>query len=101
MNWDEVTVVKKKKPSEGSNKNPVMKHDEETDNPGKPKSVGTANGKIIREGREKKQMTQTQLASKINMTSSVIMEHEKGTAIWNDKLIKKIEKELGMKLKPL
>ena len=52
----------------------------------------------VAEARTKANLTQAQLASKVNEKPSVIIDVEKGTARYNADLINRIEKVLGVKI---
>ena len=52
----------------------------------------------VAEARTKANLTQTQLASKVNEKPSAIIEVEKGTARYNADLINRIEKVLNVKI---
>lgn len=75
---------------------------------GKPKDVYDAGGqeelvddlgKRIRDARSKRGMTHKELAMKINEKATVLSKIETGEMRPDDKLLKKLEKELGIKLK--
>ncbi|KQM11826.1 hypothetical protein AOA80_05560 [Methanomassiliicoccales archaeon RumEn M1] len=54
--------------------------------------------KVIRDARMARNMKQDELASKVNERSSVIAQLENGTMRPSDQLIKKLERELNIKL---
>lgn len=55
--------------------------------------------KLIQQGRQTKQMTQKDLAQKINEKQQVINEYESGRAIPNNQVMGKLERALGIKLR--
>jgi len=65
----------------------------------KHKTVDISVGKAIQKGRQQKEMTQKDLATKINEKPQVIMEYESGKAIPNNQLLAKMERALGIKLR--
>ncbi|KAM4532141.1 endothelial differentiation-related factor 1 homolog isoform 1-T1 [Fundulus diaphanus] len=56
-------------------------------------------GKVIQQGRQEKEMTQKDLATKINEKPQVIADYESGKAIPNNQVMGKIERVLGRKLR--
>ncbi|XP_022109782.1 endothelial differentiation-related factor 1-like [Acanthaster planci] len=56
-------------------------------------------GKVIQRGRQQKEMTQKELATKINEKPQVINDYEAGRAIPNQAILAKIERAIGLKLR--
>ncbi|XP_018328984.1 endothelial differentiation-related factor 1 homolog [Agrilus planipennis] len=56
-------------------------------------------GKLIQKGRQAKNMSQKELATKINEKPQVITDYEAGRGIPNQVIIGKIEKVIGLKLR--
>ena len=56
-------------------------------------------GKLIAQGRQAKEMSQKDLATKICEKPKVVNEYEQGKGIPNQQLLGKIERVLGMKLR--
>ncbi|XP_072016019.1 endothelial differentiation-related factor 1 homolog [Amphiura filiformis] len=56
-------------------------------------------GKLIQRGRQDKEMTQKDLATRINEKPQVINDYEAGRAIPNQQVLAKIERVIGMKLR--
>lgn len=56
-------------------------------------------GKLIQQGRQAKNMSQKDLATKINEKPQVITDYESGRGIPNNIIIGKIEKVIGLKLR--
>ncbi|XP_070532513.1 endothelial differentiation-related factor 1-like [Ptychodera flava] len=56
-------------------------------------------GRLIMKGRQDKEMTQKELATKINEKPQVIQDYESGRAIPNNQVLGKIERALGIKLR--
>lgn len=56
-------------------------------------------GKIIQQGRLAKNLTQKDLATKINEKPQVINDYEAGRAIPNNQILSKIERIVGLKLR--
>lgn len=63
------------------------------------KKVDTSVGKVIQQARQDKQMTQKDLATKINEKPQVINDYEAGRAVPNQQLLAKMERALGVKLR--
>ncbi|CAI2727228.1 unnamed protein product [Schistosoma spindalis] len=55
--------------------------------------------KIIMQARQEKNLTQKDLATKINEKQQVISEYEQGRAVKNQAIISKLERALGVKLR--
>jgi putative transcription factor len=55
-------------------------------------------GKLIREGRQRKGLTQEELARKLNERQSVLSKVEAGTQRPTDDLAKRLQRELGINL---
>jgi len=62
-------------------------------------TVGLDVGRLIQQGRQNKNMTQKDLATKINEKPQVINDYEAGRAVPNQQILTKIERVLGMKLR--
>jgi len=62
-------------------------------------TVSLSVGRLIQKGRQQKEMTQKQLATKINEKPQVINEYESGKAIPNNQVLGKIERCIGIKLR--
>jgi len=56
-------------------------------------------GKLIAQGRQAKEMSQKDLATKICEKPQVVTEYESGKAIPNQQILAKMERALGMKLR--
>ncbi|XP_788121.2 endothelial differentiation-related factor 1 [Strongylocentrotus purpuratus] len=56
-------------------------------------------GKVMQRGRQDKNLTQKELATKINEKQQVINEYESGKAVTNNQVLAKIERVLGVKLR--
>lgn len=56
-------------------------------------------GKLIQKGRQAKEMTQKELATKICEKPQVVTEYECGKAVPNQAILGKLERALGMKLR--
>jgi len=56
-------------------------------------------GKLIQKGRQAKEMTQKDLATKICEKPQVVTEYESGKAVPNQAILGKLERALGMKLR--
>lgn len=61
--------------------------------------VGLDVGRLIQQGRQAKNLTQKDLATKINEKPQVINDYEGGKAIPNQQVLAKIERIIGMKLR--
>lgn len=56
-------------------------------------------GKLIQQGRQAKEMTQKDLATKICEKPQVVTEYESGKALPNQAILAKMERALGIKLR--
>lgn len=56
-------------------------------------------GKLIQKGRQQKNMTQKDLATKICEKPQVVTEYESGKAVPNQAVLAKMERALEMKLR--
>lgn len=65
----------------------------------KHKTVDLSVGKAIQKGRQQKEMTQKELATKINEKPQVVIEYEQGKALPNQQILAKMERALGVKLR--
>ncbi|CAH1787810.1 unnamed protein product [Owenia fusiformis] len=61
--------------------------------------LGLSVGKIIMQSRQAKEMTQKDLATKINEKPQVVNDYEAGRAIPNQQVLGKLENALGVKLR--
>lgn len=61
--------------------------------------VGISVGRLIQQGRQAKDMTQKELATKINEKPQVVNDYEAGRAIPNNQVMGKLERTLVMKLR--
>lgn len=64
-----------------------------------PKKLDVSVGKTIAKARGDKQLTQKDLATKINEKPTVINDYEAGRAIPNQQILAKLERALGVKLR--
>lgn len=55
--------------------------------------------KLIQQGRQAKEMSQKDLATRVNEKPQVINDYEAGRAIPNQQILTKLERTLGMKLR--
>lgn len=62
-------------------------------------SISLDVGKLIQQGRQAKNLTQKDLATKINEKPQVITDYEAGRGIPNNVIIGKIERVIGIKLR--
>jgi len=76
----------------------TMKLDQETEEL-RHKTVDMNVGKAIQKGRQQKELTQKDLATKINEKPQVVIEYENGKAIPNQQILAKMERVLGLKLR--
>ncbi|XP_057289370.1 endothelial differentiation-related factor 1 homolog [Hydractinia symbiolongicarpus] len=79
----------------GRDTSAVCRDTEET----KIETVSLDVGKIIQKGRLEKNLTQKDLATKINEKPQVINDYEAGRAIPNNQILSKIERIIGLKLR--
>lgn len=61
-----------------------------------PKTVGSEMGKRIQQARTSKNMTQKDLAQKLNVKQPIIRDYENGTAVTDSQLLSKIKRILGL-----
>ncbi|XP_017777999.1 PREDICTED: endothelial differentiation-related factor 1-like [Nicrophorus vespilloides] len=62
-------------------------------------SISLDIGKLIQQGRQSKNMSQKELATKINEKPQVITDYEAGRGIPNNIILGKIERAIGLKLR--
>jgi len=62
-------------------------------------TVGLDIGRLIQQGRHAKEMTQKDLATRINEKPSIINDYESGKAVLNNQILGKIERAIGIKLR--
>ncbi|GFT44950.1 endothelial differentiation-related factor 1 [Nephila pilipes] len=62
-------------------------------------TVGLDMGRLIQQGRQNKNLTQKDLATRINEKPQVINDYEAGRAVPNQQILTKIERVIGMKLR--
>jgi len=65
----------------------------------KHKTMDLSVGKLIAQGRQAKEMSQKDLATKICEKPQVVTEYEQGKGIPNQQILAKMERALGMKLR--
>ena len=103
QDWETVNFSKPQKPTKKTitekrntdNKSKLDKNDQDSFKHKKTNNIG----KLIQKQRLAMKMNQKDLAVKLNVKPSIIMEYESGKAIINDnKIISKIEKILNIKL---
>lgn len=121
QHWDSVTILKKNKrqlKDNGSTKSSLTNHNIKVEKKGGNKEIGCKlskldnsdeGGKIekvslslsqkIQQGRSAKGMKQKDLATKINVKPQVIGDYECGRAVPDNKILGKIERALGIKLR--
>lgn len=63
------------------------------------KTIPLEVGKLIQQGRQAKNLSQKDLATKINEKPQVITDYEAGRGIPNNVIIGKIERVIGLKLR--
>ncbi|ELT88475.1 hypothetical protein CAPTEDRAFT_171839 [Capitella teleta] len=61
--------------------------------------VGLDTARLIQQGRQAKNLTQKELATKINEKPQVVNDYEAGKAIPNNQVMSKLERTLGLKLR--
>mmetsp|Transcript_14995 Transcript_14995/g.22460 ORF Transcript_14995/g.22460 Transcript_14995/m.22460 type:complete len:139 (-) Transcript_14995:67-483(-) len=72
---------------------------EEEDENFRHKKVPKSVGKRIQQARQNKKWTQKDLAQRINEKPTVVTDYENGRAIPNNKVLSKMERALGVKLR--
>lgn len=70
----------------------------DSDEPGAPKVIGHSVKVKIQQGRAAKNMTQKQLAMKINVPVNIIQSYESGKAVPDNAVMRKICNILGIKV---
>ena len=63
------------------------------------KTFGKDNGKILQQARTKANMTQENLANKLNVRKNVITEYECGTCVPDNKILNKLRNIFNIKFK--
>lgn len=121
QHWDSVTVLKKNKrqlKDNGSTKSSLTNPNISVEKKGGNREIGSRLAKLdnaveaekietvslslsqkIQQGRAAKGMKQKDLATKINVKPQVIGDYESGRAIPDNKILGKIERALGIKLR--
>lgn len=121
QHWDSVTVLKKNKrqlKDNGSTKSSLTNPNINVEKKGGNREIGSRLAKLdnaveaekietvslslsqkIQQGRAAKGMKQKDLATKINVKPQVIGDYESGRAIPDNKILGKIERALGIKLR--
>ncbi|KZS99180.1 MBF1-domain-containing protein [Sistotremastrum niveocremeum HHB9708] len=64
-----------------------------------PPKIAPSVGKAIQTARQEKQLSQKDVAAKINEKQSVLQDYESGKAIPNPQILGKLERALGVKLR--
>lgn len=121
QHWDSVTVLKKNKrqlKDNGSTKSSLTNPNINVEKKGGNREIGSRLAKLdnaeeaekietvslslsqkIQQGRAAKGMKQKDLATKINVKPQIIGDYESGRAIPDNKILGKIERALGIKLR--
>lgn len=121
QHWDSVTVLKKNKrqlKDNGSTKSSLTNPNINVEKKGGNREIGSKFAKLdnaeeaekietvslslsqkIQQGRADKGMKQKDLATKINVKPQVIGDYESGRAVPDNKILGKIERALGIKLR--
>lgn len=121
QHWDSVTVLKKNKrqlKDNGSTKSSLTNPNINVEKKGGNREIGSRLAKLdnaeeaekietvslslsqkIQQGRAAKGMKQKDLATKINVKPQIIGDYESGRAIPDNKILDKIERALGIKLR--
>lgn len=95
QDWEKVFMTNTKdKPVQPSNPKPVIDTHQSEPFP----KISTELKTAIQQARLAKKMSQKDLAQKLNLPISIIIDYEKGTAIPNNSFISKLEKTLNVKL---
>ncbi|CAG0892621.1 unnamed protein product [Cyprideis torosa] len=76
----------------------ASKLDEETEEL-RHKTIPLEVGKLIQQGRQAKELTQKELATKINEKPQLVNDYEAGRGIPNPQILAKMERVLGIKLR--
>ncbi|PSR88864.1 hypothetical protein EW026_g3344 [Hermanssonia centrifuga] len=108
LDWDSKTVIgsKAKVPKvtrnasdlNGTDHQRIAKLDRENE-VAPPSKVAPSVGKAIQTARMEKELSQKDLAQKVNEKPSVIQDYESGRAIPNPQILSKLERALGVKLR--
>ena len=121
QHWDSVTVLRKNKrqlKDNGSTKSSLTNNNVTVEKKGGNREIGSKLAKLdnadeaekietvslslsqkIQQGRAAKGMKQKDLATKINVKPQVIGDYESGRAVPDNKILGKIERALGIKLR--
>lgn len=95
---DKKTTAKTNKAHQGTDHQKIAKLDRENEVAPPPK-VSLSVGKAIQNARNEKQLSQKDVAQKINEKPSVLQDYESGKAIPNPQILGKLERVLGVKLR--
>ncbi len=100
QDWEPVVLTKSKK-NNSVNINPKPKEDDNGDIPEKLKTYSKELSIAMQNARKAKNLTQIELAKKLNIQSSIINDIECGKAIYNKKTYSTIMRHLGIDVKTL
>lgn len=96
-NWqDWKTITISKKPQQV--KHPIIEKPKEIDEETKIEKVSMTLSKQIQQARMKLNLTQKQLAQKINVKPDIVNSYENGKAMPDNNILQKLRKALGCKL---
>ncbi len=99
QDWETVRFTKNISSSTDKNKqNNQKKYVEDGGEVEKKPTISLSNSKLIQKARTAKKMTQQQLAQKISKDQKTIQLYESGKTAPDYDIMRKIEKELGIKL---
>lgn len=103
QDWEPVILNNKKKTNNNNSntdfkKNNKLYNDLENENDTIKPTVSLSNSLLIQNGRKTKNLTQKQLAQKLNIDSKIIQGYEAGKIVPDVKLMVKIENILNIKL---
>lgn len=102
QDWQEVSIGNGKKKTQNNNTRPIIKKEENDDDmPEKIKKYPLELIKNLQEARKTKNLTQTDLAKRMNLPATTIRDIENNTSPYNRALIRKIFLNLGVDLKTL
>ncbi len=102
QDWEPVILTKNKtKANKTVNLNPKPNDDNDGDIPKKLNTYTKELSILMQNARQNKNLTQTELAKKLNIQTSIINDIECGKAIYNKKTYSTIMRHLGVNVKPL
>ena len=97
QDWEPV-ILTKKKPISVNKSNKNNKNNDDDDEIKKIKFISLNNSKLIQQARTNQNISQKDLAKKLNLDIKIIQSYECGKGVQNTQIMNKIEKFLKIRL---